>query len=68
MASPATRRPVTSQVPGVEHGIAAHHHIGSRADRVIGLERVRRVVLLPIAIWLIGLLFLFLSGDGLPRR
>jgi hypothetical protein len=52
----------------VEHGIAAHHHIGSRADRVIGLERVRRVVLLPIAIWLIGLLFLFLSGDGLPRR
>jgi hypothetical protein len=62
------RRGTARSVAGarsVEHGIAAHHQIGTRADRVIRLERVRRAVLLLIAILLIGLLFLFLSGHGL---
>ena len=62
------RRGTARNVAGarsVEHGIAAHHLIGSHADRVVGLERVRRAVLLLIAILLIGLLFLFLSSHGL---
>jgi hypothetical protein len=51
----------------VDEGIAAHHHIGSRADRVIGLERLRRMMLVLIAVLLTGLLFLFLTGHGLLR-
>jgi hypothetical protein len=38
----------------VEQGIVAHRHIGSRADRVLGLERLRRVMRLVVAVLLIN--------------
>jgi hypothetical protein len=64
------RRGTTRNVAGarsVEQGIVAHRHIGRRADRVLGLERLRRVMLLVVAVLLMGSLFVFLSGEGLLR-
>jgi hypothetical protein len=51
----------------VEQGILAHRHIGTRADRVLRLERLRRVMLLVIAVMLAGLLVLFVSAQGFLR-
>jgi len=64
------RRGTTRNIAGarsVEEGIFAHRRIGSRADRVLGLERLRRVMLLVVAVLVIGSLFVFLSGEGLLR-
>ena len=51
----------------LERGTFEHRRIGGRADRVRGLERLRRVTLLLIAILLAGLLLQFLSPGGLLR-
>src|SRR5579859_4292168 len=47
------RRGTTRNVAGarsVEQGIVAHRHIGRSADHVLGLERLRRVMLLVVAV------------------
>ena len=64
------RRGTARNVAGarsVEQGMLAHRHIGSRADRVLRLERLRRVMLLVIAVMLVGLLVLFVSAQGFLR-
>ena len=64
------RRGTAQNVAGarnLERGTFAHRRIGSRVDRVRGLERLRRVTLLFIAMLLAGLLLQFLSQGGLLR-
>ena len=51
----------------LQQGSRAHRDIGSRVDRVRGLERMRRVVLLVVAALLAGLLFQLLTASG-PLR
>jgi hypothetical protein len=51
----------------LQQGLRAHRDIGSRVDRVRGLERMRRVVLLVVAALLAGLLFQLLTASG-PLR
>ena len=51
----------------LQQGSRAHRDIGSRVDRVRGLERMRRVVLLVVAALLAGLLFQLLTASGLLR-
>jgi hypothetical protein len=51
----------------LQQGSRAHRDIGSRVDRVRGLERMRRVVLLVVAALLAELLFQLLSPGG-PLR
>ena len=48
----------------LEEGTFANRQIGSRIDRVLGLERLHRVTLLLVAVLLAGLLFQFLSAGG----
>ena len=48
----------------LQQGSRAHRDIGSRVDRVRGLERMRQVVLLVVAALLAGLLFQLLSAGG----
>ena len=45
-------------------GSLAHRDIGSRVDRVRGLERMRQVVFLMVAALLAGLLFQLLAASG----
>jgi len=64
------RRGTAQNVAGarnLERGTFAHRRIGSRVDRVRGLERLRRVTLLLIAMLLAGMLLQFLSPGGLLR-
>lgn len=64
------RRGVSRNAAGsrnVEQGTLAHQNIGSRADRVRGLEQMRRVLLLLVAALLAGLLFQVLIAGGLIR-
>jgi hypothetical protein len=51
----------------LQQGSRAHRDIGSRVDRVRGLERMRRVVLLVVAALFAGLLFQLLTASG-PLR
>ncbi len=51
----------------LERGTIAHRRIGGRVDHVRGLERLRRVTLLLLAILLAGLLLQLLSAGGLLR-
>jgi hypothetical protein len=51
----------------LERGTFAHRRIGSRVDRVRGLERLRRVTMLLLAVLLAGLLLQLLSAGGLLR-
>jgi hypothetical protein len=64
------RRGTAQNVTGVrnlERGTFAHRRIGSRADRLRGLERLRRVTLLLLAVLLAGLVLQFFSAGGLVR-
>jgi hypothetical protein len=64
------RRGVARNTVGVrnlEQGTVAHRLVGRRVDRVRGLERTRRLVLLAVAILLAALLLQFLSAGGLLR-
>ena len=68
MASPATR--VARNFVGarnLQQGSLAHRDIGSRVDRVRGLEQMRWVVLLVTVALVAGLLWQLLSIGGLLR-
>jgi hypothetical protein len=57
----------TAGTRSLEEGTFAHRQIGSRTDRVLGLERLRRVTLLLSAVLLAGLLFQFATAYGLVQ-
>jgi hypothetical protein len=64
------RRGTAQNVAGarkLERGTFAHRRIGSRVDRVRGLERLRRVTMLLLAVLLAGLVLQLLSAGGLLR-
>jgi hypothetical protein len=54
-------------VQKLDQGSLAHREIGSRVDRVRGLEQMRRVVLLVMVALVAGLLWQLLSIGGLLR-